>query len=1323
MKKRIFKLMSFAVVMAAMASCTDDLGIGNKTYSSNADLVATLTSDEDVTRLGMLEVEGHNAWDEKSASGWKWVFTENDKVRVFTMQSMLYQSYQLIAGENTAEGEFEIEANQPDLPEGMQKYAITDAQFAYGVSPMPDGTPRLTYSIPYKYKAETFGTGTAGTDVQKLPAPFWGTAVTEDKVGASGKILRTNLWALTSFLRINMESLPDDAKYIVLTTHGSVMKTDNGNVEDGFQLLTPNPNNTTQVKKADGTFVDFVKGGTNDNLTFWNDNARAITDGNSEPLSGTFNALLENKQSKLVADDGTDGFDAEADEIFGGISRLTTRDEIVIDVTSKPNNGVFWIPIITQHYNNLHVLAVTEMSKYTYKYVGTELKKYHDWEPVIAKRYHLDMNIVNAGKVCAHDLNEIIDQVNIANKYNLKAENIINVDELIDCPHHYTVGNTLYDGHIDLDDYPNDQILVQGEGDLVLNIAKISATSKAKGNLYSPVLNNVDVLQSTLFVSDFNYGNGLTWKQNDYSTAAAVATNSVKINVPVSFAEVEHAVLADLPKTNAIFAANNNYAPAAQQACKDLRIDIHGSATEFVNGREVKEAGSDGVTLKNSTEAAITVESGFGQVNVLAKTKGDVYVNGAANAQKLELSECDGAAATAQAAATRDKGGLFIYTDEGLNVLLAHALVANVGFLENSNRHKNFLITVGSSAMEAVGIADALGTGQLVDGEANDLSLLAYWTGQALDLEAVDIKKYDVETVYTAAQLSSMGEKSGGAITNEYKVCDLLEYIWLGGDPAPEKGGYGWVGPTVTVDNFHFDGNNVALVNMFMPKNVKDGVDGDVTRPIYTYDPHICCTTCGWLRPVDGATSAPGQPAIEMKEFGLIRSIKNGDGNNIIENVKLNDVHAKGTIGKVGSLVGTYEATAANNLTLENNFVGEVRIDVTGDKVGGLMGNVEGVSQMTIDYNTVGNSQYTTGEIKGGKYVGGAVGYLKQDEAGNGSLTITDTTVDLAENIESSSSDAAGLVAYAKIDDIDLENDQVKAKNIKAVGDNAAGFIGEMIAEEALVREAAVEVAESIEAGNQYAAGLVSFDDATTSLTVRSSDIKVNTIKAVNGYAAGEVAYADQGDVIFGYDAYERAYQRAKHLFNNVDVETLAASYNAGGFVGSNNNNAKVWLLGNTTDSGASTSENSVEITTFENTKGKGDALAPYYNTPGSEHDSHLAGTMSNIVGNLDGWLYINESKLTVVDNLNGPMKKDVGYQYHNDQLPTPGLDVRKFWGDSNGYVGFGKSGRYFIDKDNDDMGANKNAVVGDQALNTNGFNLYKLDADYNTKSKNAPAE
>ena len=97
MRKSIFKLMSAAFALAAVTSCSDDLSLQSNKIDSNADLVAAFDGNDDVkTRLGMLEVEGANPWDQGNAAGWSWVFTKNDKLRVFTMASMEYQNYQLV---------------------------------------------------------------------------------------------------------------------------------------------------------------------------------------------------------------------------------------------------------------------------------------------------------------------------------------------------------------------------------------------------------------------------------------------------------------------------------------------------------------------------------------------------------------------------------------------------------------------------------------------------------------------------------------------------------------------------------------------------------------------------------------------------------------------------------------------------------------------------------------------------------------------------------------------------------------------------------------------------------------------------------------------------------------------------------------------------------------------------------------------------------------------------------------------------------------------------------------------------------------------------
>lgn len=1330
MRKSIFKLMSAAFALAAVTSCSDDLSLQSNKIDSNADLVAAFDGNDDVkTRLGMLEVEGANPWDQGSEAGWSWVFTENDKLRVFTMSSMEYQSYQLVAGAGTGEGEFDITAESPELPEGKQKYAITDAQFAYAVSPLPDGTPRLTYTIPYSYKARSFDVeGHADQAVQKLPAPFWGLAETVDKDGGNGgKILETSLWGLTAFLRIQMDQLPKGTKYIVLTTHGSEIKNDAAIEYDGFQLLTPDANNPVTAAnqgkvKTGTTYKDFA-----DNLNFWDTNATKITDGNSEPLSGTFNALLtakgkvvngENTGAYLAADEG---IDEEGNEIEDGISRLVTRDEIVIDVTTLANDNIFWIPIIPQHYNNLHVLAVTYKSKYAYKYVGTELKNFHDDFFGVAKRRHLEMNMANFSSLNTAQLNEEIKKINNENKFKLVATNIINVDNLIDGTATWYADNYAAHGFTSAAAYkaayPMDQILVQGKGNLVINIANIDqCTPGAKGNIYSPILNNVIADEGkTIFISDKNYGNGTGFKYATYTGIGASTKNSVKLNAPARYNGGVFAILADLPKTNAIFALNDNYAPAAQTVGKDVRIDVHGSATEFVNGHEVKDVtaaatGAD-ATVKDSKLAAVTVQSGFGRLNVLEETEGDVYIDGTQYAQKVELAD-----------------GFYIYTQDGTNVRMDNALSKNVGFPVDCNNNENYLITIGSSAIQNVGINKALGkvdaanpiereyaSATVLDPEnqvPQDLTLLAYWTGYALDETADNIADYDKDIVYTAAQLASMGEKTANSTTNAYVVSSLLDYIWLGGESN------GWVGPQVTVESFYFDGNGVDLLNMHMPENVFPGQTG-MKRKVYAYDPHFCCTTCGWNRELD--PDGTNIPKTELTSWGLIRSIQN-TGANTVKNVVLNDVYANypemAVCDNIGSLVGL--VSAQGSITFDNDNVGEIRINVPkNDFVGGFAGKIDAPEGVIINNSNAFNSNYETGYIKGKNYVGGMAGIIKGDRAAN--VSVTESQVILSGDISAAGHNAGGVSGEIKSDLAVFLKDKVKAANISAAESYAAGFVADLnggTTSQSYFDDAVVDVEGNIIAtAGQFAAGLVGYDKVKQ-LRVNSSDISAAKIQAEDGYVGGEVAYAYSGDVIFGRVhntdiAYGQTQCGAGKKVNKVAVDELSGAYNVGGMVGNNANNANVTIYTAENATASQYSHTDVAIGTYSNTKS--DLEAFFAGSVGSEQASHLAGTMSNIVGKVDGNLKINEKYLTVEDNLDAATKEAVGYKYRNDQQPTPGAATRFYWGDANGYVGFGKSGNYYLAETNSWTAADK--VRGDM-LDGNGFNLYKSEADYNTNSK-----
>ena len=1397
MKKNIFKLMTAAVALLTMASCADDLDMSSgQLASGKGDLTATLPGGEMFTRLGMNEGTANS--DYKT---WKWVFTQGDQIRVFSLNQMSYDYYELTGAANTNQGEFTLKGEKNKVLGEAQKYALTDAQFVYSVSPDAQGKPWLTYTIPYKYSAQTVA-GEGGADVQKFPAPFWGIAEEDTQTKPGKTLLDVSLKALTGFLRIEMETLPDDTKYIVLTTHGSISKDENGALDyDGFQLVSPDPNGRANyVQLADGSVVAYQ-----DNNNWWETNVPYITDGNSEALSGTFTCELKDKTSKLAKDEGladstNDDWDME------GISRLVTRDEIVIDVTKFSNNGVFWVPLIAQHYNNLHVLAVSKFSKNTYRYVGTELKTFIDQDVNVGDRLLQTMNMENLGNVCPFQLNKAIEAINKANTHGIpNVYNILNVDYLGTC---HEWGHKVYyyngkwyhtTGAFSAGEeftVPNDEIHIQGTGNLVLNLKEVTKEAGKAGSFptnnptsYNPNNFMYDITgdafggsavrsdlkedtkddsrktlgEQVLLVSD-NTGkatiNGTSYprfaKNRNWKAITGEKTNTVTINMPANWVENaaaadEQGLLTDLPLYNLWIEANTNYQPA--EYAEFLRVDAHGASTKFVTGHNVKEA--DG-TIKDEKGAAINIVNGIMTLNVLEDTKGDVYVYDG-NSTKVEIND-----------------EMNVYTQEGLNIRMTNSLVRNMNFMPqsrvNNEKRTNWVFTTGSAAIAKVGVIDQQGA------NPDDVTLQSYWTKYALDIEQRNIKLYDTGIIYTVAQLASMGEKIAGSETNEYIIDDLVTDMWLGGEK------YGWIGPKVVVDGFKFDGNNKSLKNMYLIKTQIMGEDGNGNfRVVYDYDPHICCTTCGWNRP-ETNQKIYDDPASTTKytvsEFGLIRTINNAD-NALVENVRLNDVYVGDiSINNVGSLVGKAQT---KEMIFENNKVGEVQLKVKGQYVGGIAGQVL-AQNIIVDENHVANSYGSdkSGIIYGNTNVGGLIGYANAED----NIAVTNSSVDLNNQIEAKNTlYAGGFIGYAQAgEDITAEDGSVKAKNIAAKTQFAGGIIGKAEADGTInVETCAVEVAEDIAAITGYAGGLIGSAEADANINLFEDAVSAKNIKTTNGYfAGGFVGKSDAGesvvisDAVVGVsgsilaskqyaggligmnDAFDTDIldgiisvntiqatdgfaggeigmvnsgtvnvgvdvRRDKDQYETyIDIEKMAGAYALGGIVGNNVNNSEVivWTgRNNETATGEPKWYSKIYVDIAQFANTQAD-LAKFFDPTGNDSKAELAGSASNILGLLDGTLRINETYLFVNDHLDSQMKEAIGYKYHPDQLPTPGATIRYFWGDYNGYVGTGKSGNYFLA--NTYAGMNDPLYkVDDDQNKQNGYNLYKLESDYSMNSKN----
>ena len=1421
MNKKFLKLMTAAAAVVAVVGCTDDLGLEQQSMKlQQGDMKVTIENRfEKSTRMAMQEVAGANPWDSGSDAGWGWVFVKDDQVRCYTAEAMDYEVYNLTGGENTNQGLFtRVKGFTRIQPDGKNRWAVTDAQFVYSVSPDFDGNAWLTYTIPYKYATDSEipkdddNEEIPNVDIRKFPAPFWGYATVED-TEAEDADLHVGIKALTSFLRIEMKELPDDAQYIVLTTHGYASveeEVDGAKVDyDGFQIVQPLSNTSyTTVEgcgkkpaqvKIKGEAVNF-----SDTYAWWEQNVDTITDATSEPLSGTFTTALkvseDNKRTSkdwrqntkgnsddeypvLHVDEGlADGTLYGGDYDMDGISRLVTKDEIVIDVTkykTKNTDGVFYVPIITQHYNNLYVLAVTYMNpKKPYKYVGTILGNFYDTWPARGQVLKLNTNMMNLGTVCAHDLNYAIWKINQANKYKISSTNVLNVDTLIECPeeignsiaetpspkHFYKVDDKVYhNGNLRVNEEqwerPNDQILVQGEGQLVININNIQAQPKDQ-NAYSAVRSDLkdktkDIEDNgsshVLFVSDVdNHAKG----QKIRSSWQGISTdNSVLINLPKDWSEESDVkvLLSDLPTYNVIIAANDAYEPAEQPGAKYLDVFAYGSATNFTSGHDAKFD----TEIKNETAAAIKVISGIRTLYVMDDTKGDVYVQ-PATGEKVEINQ-----------------GIDIRTKNGIDVRLDNAMAKEVLWQKSSNNNENLFITTGSSAVQRIGVRDnKFGyeetTLDNMDDNAdkpNDVTLLSFWTGYALDKQALNVKDYDNGRIYTVAQLASMGEEIGyvdptatetadvdKSTTAEYKISNLVRNMWLGGKL------YGWVGPKVTIKDFVFDGNSRSLLNMYMPNLV--GTAGDTyDQPVYAADPHICCTTCGFKQnALYYNPGAAGTDAEVLESWGLIRSIVNG-GDATIINVNLNDVRADQDVtNNIGSLIGLVNITG--NLSFDYDRVGEVNINVPKKLyIGGMVGSLNNAADVTVKMSQVGNSYGNTGYVKGKQYVGGMFGRLGTNDVNN--LTVEDSKVSLKE-VTATEDRVGGIAGWAKLtENTDMDAVSVTVKDLISAKEYSGGLYGELEAKKNTWDEVAVVagdikatngnyaagqvayltatsiegtdnsvVADNIYAKGQFAAGLIGYDDAAT-VNLTDNDVTVKTIEAGDGYVGGFVAYAHQGEVTVG--THPNLDSDYRDFVNNVTVtEALKGAYNVGGLVGYVANTAEVWVKTGNNKGVNRPEENvkshsyvNVDVKSFANTKGEGtDALKSYYNPEGTEGMADKVGTFSNLVGQLKGLLIVNEKYMTVKDYLQSEMKEKVGYKVRVDQSATDGT-IRKYWGDNNGYVGYGNAGNFYLTNDvssadNYVLTDMHNQVTGDQIMIEDGFNLYKTEADYATTSKNA---
>ena len=293
---RIFKLFFIAGISVLLADCTNNDQQETfpvvKTPETNFDS-RIVRAANDVTQLrGIISTSGSEGW------------MADDSIQTYTLRSTKHNTYRLTQGEGGMSALFSRINGTDSYDDGGTVYALTSCKYIYGVSATTNKMAKVSITIPNSYPYDEVA---APDGLLRKPVPYWGIA----DFASDGK-LEASMKGLTALLKLDVASLPDQTRAIILTTHSYA------DVED----------------------ISHEGGG-------------------EEPLAGTFNAVL------------SDGAQLIGNPIFYSYDSLRVN----IDIDAEKYKNLF-IPVVANTYNALHVIAVTGDDRFPYSWNGKVLKTF-----------------------------------------------------------------------------------------------------------------------------------------------------------------------------------------------------------------------------------------------------------------------------------------------------------------------------------------------------------------------------------------------------------------------------------------------------------------------------------------------------------------------------------------------------------------------------------------------------------------------------------------------------------------------------------------------------------------------------------------------------------------------------------------------------------------------------------------------------------------------------------------------------------------------------------------------------------------------------------
>lgn len=1312
--------MTAALAISGLSSCTDQLEGTQALNVKDGDLVGEIALQENATRVAYAP-----GLDKP------YVWSDDDAVRVYTVDKLVYNAYTLTSGSGTTTGVFSLQGKDNISDATSKKYAVSEPEGSntiYGISATGDGNAMLTATIKEKYDWSTLSIMKGDDEYTgyKVPTPFWG-EVTKFEGSGAGQSIAAKFNSLTAFLKLDLRRVAEGTQAIVLTSHEDYQ------VGDGL-----------------GNYVQ-------------------IDGGKNEPLAGTLNAVLIDETSKLIPD-----------------TRLASSDTIRIDFDKilqvAGEDKVLYIPVVAQRYARLDVIAVTTDNRAPYKWGDAEiLASYNDevFYPGYTKAIYQDaMYEIPLGITDPLEISKII-----ASRYDGKHDVRVKIMDQVDAAAGpmYIVNNGAANGLAKT----NVEITFAQEpaGDLQIIEcpAAIVKTEPASLVTFLPsdpsiaTINTKSMDKARKVTLNFEQGNvsnatlDLYLPSSDVVLISSGEKPTPNDVVTYPFNAVVNVIASRTNDISGYDTENNDDNPDSDTYnMKKAGLIVKGSGQfQEINVLEASEKTAVYVYQDDTEILTLNMRpSQPGNVRLTDALVGDLNFT-AANISGTPSIWTSGAAAMKQLTGDQNKVKVHAYWTS--KAISDYAVINGYEGAEVKDDEIASGAVYTAAQLQAMGLDYSLG-----------LSGSAITSGAGVTDYTISKK---VGYIWLGGQLFPWIGPQIGIMNPDNNMTRLDGTTFVASSRTLVDPDFTLYDPydTQEIDQpVRLDGNWVELRNMELTINDP-----------YFIDPHRCCTSCGeyavkverdlgLVRCINTTSTARmlnfrlndvelvcADPKINIPNVGSLVGRISADNSVIMTDNRVTNIQIAISGGNAGGHVGNiltengsvrisqalsglydyqlsntkviaegthYDATAWKNMhkyaetDVKTNFVATI-----GANAGGIVGQILAPSgTVQVLNSTVGMFAIISDSYNqtGGNNAGGLIGNLAY---GAGAMATATTDVPghearfVSVTVRDNASVMAAKVTVDNIMAFESTRDILKtnASAWGAYGNNVGGFAGKswaavgdgtpdfgLIDQLGLQLEinGSVDVSYLI-AQNRYAGGLIGYNKQAEAAvndhvaatfvsamtdTQTDTNVTIGTLEATNSCTGGLVGQQVMGDLVIGGGGSADNTNNTSKI--NVNITNLNTAFAGGGLVGQNLDDVDIVSWYRAGNKGA---DINVNVVNWKNTWANGSANPKDNNELvksgfAGETQAYLRKTCGSFdfLGGLvsehfkvwrngrtnSGAEYISIFKNGTTDTtISEETKKALSFQMNTDATNTKGIATDPYWGDHLGYVGYADQTSFYL--------------------------------------------